>query len=132
MLLPTHLVAAQTGYLIASVASGHSPYLTEGMVALCASLIPDLDSRQSIVGRVLPFISAPIEHRFGHRTITHSLLVQTVFGVLAYIFLPFGYFLAFVAGWVSHSIADMMTPSGVAWFWPSRVRCVLLRGRVNF
>ena len=45
--------------------------------------------------------------------------------MLVWFLLPFGFFLALVAGWVSHSIADMMTPSGVAWFWPRRVRCVL-------
>ena len=45
--------------------------------------------------------------------------------MLAWFLLPFDFFLALVAGWVSHGIADMMTPSGVAWFWPSRVRYVL-------
>ncbi len=44
---------------------------------------------------------------------------------MAWTLLPFGYFLALVAGWVSHSVADMMTPSGVAWFWPARGRCLL-------
>jgi len=95
------------------------------MVAAFASLIADLDSRQSIVGRLFPFISGPLDHWVGHRTATHSLLAQAAVGVAAYFLLPFGFFLALVAGWVSHSLADMMTPSGVAWFWPSRVRCVL-------
>ena len=77
------------------------------------------------MGRLLPFISVPLEHQFGHRTLTHSLLVQAAIGALAYATLPFGWFLALFSGWVSHSLADMMTPAGVCWFWPSRVRCVI-------
>lgn len=95
------------------------------MLALGAALLPDLDSRQSYLGRLLRPVSSWFEVSFGHRTLTHSVLAQVALGITAYITLPFGFFLAFVSGWVSHSVADMMTPSGVAWFWPSRVRCVL-------
>lgn len=125
MLTPTHLVAGQTAFLLGAIATGHAPTLAEALVALLASLIPDLDSRHSYVGRLLPFISGPLEHQFGHRTMTHSLIVQVAIGALAYATLPFGWFLALFAGWVSHSLADMMTPAGVCWFWPSRVRCVI-------
>jgi len=125
MLTPTHLVAGQTTFLLASVIAGHQPTLSESFLAAAASVIPDLDSKQSYIGRIATFLSGPLESYFGHRTITHSLVVQTVMGLLAYTFLPFGYFLALMAGWLSHSMADMMTPAGVCWFWPSRVRCVL-------
>ncbi len=84
-----------------------------------------MDSRHSYIGRLLPFISEPLGHQFGHRTLTHSLLLQSMIGILAYYTLPFGYFLALFTGWMGHSLADMMTPAGVCWFWPSRVRCVI-------
>lgn len=125
MLAPTHLVAAQTAFFIACVSVGHAPAPAEAATAALAALLPDLDSRQSYVGRLLPPLSGWIEHQFGHRGLTHSLLAQTLAGALAWALLPFGYFLALVAGWVSHSVADMMTPSGVMWFWPARGRCVL-------
>mgnify|MGYP001822299305 CR=1 FL=1 len=125
MLTPTHLVAGQTSFLLATVIAGHQPTLPEALLAAAASVIPDLDSKQSYIGRMLPFISGPMESYFGHRTLSHSLLAQAVIGLLAYTFLPFGYFLALIAGWLSHSLADMMTPAGVCWFWPSRIRCVL-------
>lgn len=125
MLTPTDLIAAQTAYLSGCLVALHVPRLAEALLALGASLVADLDSRQSHVGRLFPFLSEPLEHWVGHRTATHSLLAQAIVGTAAYFFLPFGFFLALVAGWVSHSVADMMTPSGVAWFWPSRVRCVL-------
>ena len=125
MLTPTHLVTAQTAFLSGSIMTGHAPILAEASVALMAALIPDLDSHRSYVGRMLPFISSPLEHQFGHRTLTHSLMAQITVGALAYLLLPFGYFLAIVCGWLSHILADMMTPAGVCWFWPSRVRCVI-------
>lgn len=125
MLTPTHLLTAQTTYFATCIAVGHAPQPLEALLALAAALLPDLDSRQSYVGRLLHPVSSWFEDSFGHRTLTHSLLAQTALGIAAYFALPFGFFLAFVSGWVSHSIADMMTPSGVAWFWPSRIRCVL-------
>lgn len=125
MLTPTHLIAAQTTYFGACIAMGHPPAPVEAVVAALGSLLPDLDHRQSLVGRAFPFLSIPLEHWAGHRALTHSLAVQVALGVLAWFCLPFGFFLPLLAGWVSHSLCDMMTPSGVAWFWPSRVRCVL-------
>jgi inner membrane protein len=125
MLTPTHLVTGQTAFLLGAIATGHAPTLAESQVALLASLIPDLDSRHAYVGRLLPFLSEPLECRFGHRTLTHSLIAQGAIGTLAYALLPFGCFLAILSGWMSHSLADMMTPAGVCWFWPSRVRCVI-------
>ena len=125
MLLPTHLVTGQTAYLAACVTVLHTPRPAEALVAVLAATIPDLDHRQSLVGRLFPFISYPLEYYFGHRSLTHSLLLQALAGIMAWYALPRGFFLALLAGWVSHSWADMMTPSGVAWFWPSRLRCVL-------
>ena len=97
----------------------------EAAAALAAALLLDLDSRQSYLGRVLRLLAGWLEDLVGHRTLTPSLLAQGVVEALAWWGLPFGYFLAIVAGWVSHTVADMMTPSGVCWFWPSCARCVL-------
>ncbi len=125
MLLPTHLAAGQAAYLAACLATGHAPDPREAMVAIIAAALPDLDCRAGLVGRMVPPLSEWIERRFGHRTFTHSLLLQLAAGVALYYLLPHGYFLAFMAGWLSHTFTDMMTPAGVGWFWPSRVRCVL-------
>lgn len=125
MLTPTHLLTAQTAYLGACLAFAHPPAPGEAAVALAAALIPDLDSRQSYAGRLLPPLSGWLERQVGHRTVTHSLLAQALAGALAWALLPSGVFLALVAGWVSHTLADMMTPAGVAWLWPARGRCVL-------
>jgi inner membrane protein len=66
-----------------------------------------------------------LERYFGHRSFTHSLLLQVRGGLLAWWLLPGGFALALITGWVGHAWADMMTKGGVAWFWPARIRCVL-------
>ena len=99
--------------------------MPEALVAASSALLPDLDTRQSYFGRLIKPVSGWFEDTFGHRTLTHSLFAQVTMGVLAYFVLPFGFFLAFRTGWVSHTFADMMTPSGVCWFWPNRARCVI-------
>ena len=124
MLAPTHLLAAHLAYLSASWWVGHEPAVPEAAVAVAAGLAPDIDTRSSVAGRLAPWLSAPLERATGHRTVTHSGLAVLVVAALAWP-LPPGYTLAVVAGFASHGILDMMTPGGVAWFWPARARCVL-------
>ncbi len=125
MLTPTHLVTGQTAYLLACIVAARMPTAGEAVTALLTAALPDLDTRQSYAGRLLPGPSGWLEDRFGHRTLTHALLLQAGAGLAAWAALPRGHALAIFAGWASHSLADMMTPAGVAWLWPSRVRCVL-------
>lgn len=124
MIAPSHIVVGQFAYFCAAAVAGHKPHVAEALIAAAAALLPDLDKRDGMVGRWLPWISGPIEYWVGHRTATHSLLASVVMALLVWP-LPEGFRIALVAGFASHPIADMMTPAGVAWFWPSRVRCVL-------
>jgi inner membrane protein len=124
VIAPSHIVVGQFAYFLAAAVAGHKPHVAEALIAATAALLPDLDKRDGMVGRWLPWISGPIEYWVGHRTATHSLLATTLIALVAWP-LPEGYSLALIAGFASHPIADMMTPAGVAWFWPSRVRCVL-------
>lgn len=124
MIAPSHLVFGQFAYFCAAVVAGQKPQAVEALVAAAAALLPDLDKRDGIVGRWFPWISGPLEHWVGHRTATHSLLASVAVGLLSWP-LPEGYGIALTAGFASHAIADMMTPAGVAWLWPVRVRCVL-------
>lgn len=124
MIAPSHIVVGQFAYFCASVLAAHKPHVAEALIAAAAALLPDLDKRDGMVGRWVPWLSGPIEYLVGHRTATHSLLATIAVALLAWP-LPEGFWLAVVAGFASHPIADMMTPAGVAWLWPSRVRCVL-------
>jgi inner membrane protein len=125
MLLQTHLIVGQTAFFTACIVAGHVPTHIEAIGAMLAASIPDLDKRSGYVGRLVWPLAEWLEYRFGHRTVTHSLLLQAGAGAALWPLLPFGWWLALLSGWVSHSIIDMMTPSGVCWFWPSRVRCIL-------
>lgn len=125
MLTPTHLVTGQAVYVAACLATGHPPTMAQAWTAAACALLPDLDKRNGIVGRMFPYISEPLEYRFGHRTLTHSLPFTVALALLLWPLLPRGWWLAVVAGYASHPLADMMTPAGVGWFWPGRWRCVL-------
>lgn len=125
MLAPTHLLGGHLFYLASAWFSGHVPNLPEAVLASAVALLPDIDHRSGTVGRLFPWLSGPIEYWTGHRTATHSVIALTVAGVLAYLFLSSGWSMAFISGLLSHSVLDMMTPSGVAWFWPARARCVI-------
>lgn len=124
MIAPSHLVVGQFAYFCAAVIAAHKPHMAEALVAAAAALLPDLDKRDGMVGRWVPWLSGPIEYLVGHRTATHSLLATVAVALLTWP-LPEGFRIAIIAGFASHPIADMMTPAGVAWLWPSRVRCVL-------
>lgn len=124
MLAPTHVIGGQFAYLSAAWWVGHEPALAEALVAGAAALAPDLDSRSGVVGRWVPWLSGAIEHWVGHRTATHSVLALVAVIALSWQ-LPAGFTMAVVAGFASHALLDMMTPGGVAWFWPARARCVL-------
>lgn len=98
---------------------------------ILSSLIPDIDHPKSFLGQRLKWLSVPISKIFGHRGITHSLLAITA----CYIFIcsslspqtiiinvPADFIHAMIVGYISHIIADMLTPAGVPLLWPYRRR----------
>jgi inner membrane protein len=89
-----------------------------------ASLLPDIDTGTSLLGKWFR-LASPF---FRHRGIVHSLLSMIVCSI-AFLFLAknFYYSLAFAAGYLSHLLLDSMTPSGVAMFWPRKKRS---RGKI--
>jgi micrococcal nuclease len=97
--------------------------LSPGMLLLCAlfSLLPDIDTATSHIGRLLPEIAIAIERRWGHRTITHSLGAVLLVALLT---LPLTgqWFLALT--YLSHILLDMLIGGnrGVTLLWPLRYR----------
>ncbi len=95
-------------------------------VGALASLLPDVDSSKSLLGRVIP-ISLLLEKRFGHRTITHSIVGSLI---IAFVTSPLIFTvgavywqainLAYFCGWY----ADSFTKAGVCAFYPSNIRLV--------
>lgn len=97
--------------------TGDIPSVT--VILFCAffGLFPDIDTGASLVGRLFPFISHPLERRFGHRTITHSILGSVLFAGFAYLLYSNDWHLITMA-YCSHLILDMIVGKGVPLLWP--------------
>ena len=90
------------------------------------SLLPDLDHPESTIGKKLLFISIPLSAVFGHRQITHSIWSLVAFWML---FEAQGeYALMLMIGYISHLLADVVTDSGIPFFWPLQTRIRLPLG----
>ncbi|WP_147197243.1 metal-dependent hydrolase [Pantoea sp. MBD-2R] len=95
---------------------------------LLTCLLPDIDHPRSFLGQRFRWLSHPIARAFGHRGFTHSLLA--VAGGVALFNLqvpaewvvPADVFQGLVLGYLSHIVADMLTPAGVPLLWPCRWR----------
>ncbi len=95
------------------------------MVALIATMIPDIDSKFSSAGR--RWIFRPIQFFLKHRDILHSFsfaLILTLFFVLFFPILAFGFFL----GYASHLVADSFTIWGIRPLYPHKT---IIQGKIK-
>jgi len=96
--------------------------------ALLTCLLPDIDHPKSLLGQRLSWLSHPIARAFGHRGFTHSLLAIAAGLWLFQINLPQSspippdVLQGLTLGYLSHIVADMLTPAGVPLLWPWRWR----------
>jgi inner membrane protein len=99
-------------------------------VAALASLLPDLDTSKSLIGRLFFPLSRWLEARTVHRGITHSFFATGVLTLTTYPLAAVGYpqlwhslILGYFLGW----FADTFTKAGVEAFYPSRGRLIIPR-----
>nr|WP_314265951.1 metal-dependent hydrolase [uncultured Moellerella sp.] len=131
------LVLAHKLEITPELAQGDWLYMLSG--TLLGALLPDIDHPSSISGRLFRFISIPISKLCGHRGFTHSLVAWGALAIFCYVGLPREWVLpndliqAFLLGYMSHLVADMLTPSGVPFLWPfpQRFCFPILRGKSN-
>ena len=126
----SHLAGAAVFYLV-YCALTEDPVSVEGLAAAAAgSLLPDIDTPTSSVGRPFFPLARWINEKLGHRTATHGLLGALLFGLavaglealarasgpLA----PDGSPLAvcLTLGYLSHVLIDTLNKTGVELFWP--------------
>ena len=127
MTAPTHITFAEFIYLLILTTTGVSLSAVNASVIAISSLLPDVDTQASTLGRIIPIISTRLERRFGHRTLTHSLPCLVTLGVVALPLyaLSHSLYACFITGYASHSFLDTMTVNGVKLFYPfSSVKCV--------
>lgn len=93
------------------------------------ALLPDIDSSSSVIGYAFPFISNPLERRFGHRQITHSLLALAFVGGVGYLLFPADWLLL-TSAYASHLFIDMLTGTvGIPLLWPFQISFYLAQIR---
>jgi len=136
MIAPTHITFAEFIYLLILTTTGVPLSAVNVITVALSSIIPDVDTAASRIGKVLPFISHRIERRFGHRTLTHSLVFWSVLSAalfalhigLTWTGIPLGaqdISICLSVGYLTHPLLDTMTVHGVKLFYPfSGVKCV--------
>ncbi|MFH1684549.1 MAG: metal-dependent hydrolase [Candidatus Margulisiibacteriota bacterium] len=151
MLAPTHSVFGIFLTLIVLAVFGVQSGLHWSifLFAILGSIFPDIDHPRSTIGRLLHAISVPIERKYGHRTITHSLIgwgiATLIFGVFVFVLVAviqlipnFGFGLselgprwvaAFSISYLSHLFLDMLNRRGSQMFWPNSGRDVIPRNQ---
>lgn len=123
----THLAGAA---LTLAVARGFGlpvgPF--EAGALFLGSLLPDIDTTTAGAGRYVRPLAAWIETRFGHRTVTHSLLFCAVLALAAW---PLGPSVALALLWgvLSHLLLDTLNVNGVPLLWPWRLQFWFLPNR---
>ena len=123
----THVGFAELLYLLLLTTAGIGVTPVNGLAVAAASVIPDIDTGASTIGRAVPPLTRFIERRYGHRTLTHSLPFAGLLFLLLLVPIMAGIdpCTCAIAGYCSHLLLDTCTPNGVRLFYPfSGVRCV--------
>ncbi|MGC8905689.1 metal-dependent hydrolase, partial [Thermus sp.] len=105
--------------------------LPEGLALAWGSVMPDLDTTTSGPGKFARPLSAFLERRFGHRTLTHSLPFLLLLALLLHPLWranPPVYW-SFLAGYLSHLLLDTLNVNGVPLLWPWRAQFWMFAAR---
>lgn len=106
-----HLIGGVT----AAVVLGTTSPLELTTVAV-ASLVPDIDRSNSLMGRFIPILPGMLERLLGKRTLTHSFLFASSLALLIHFINP-SLIWAFNLGIMSHLLLDLLS-GYVRLLWP--------------
>lgn len=107
----------------AAAAYTHLPFTasyTAGVVI--GSLLPDIDEPKSYVGRRSFGMANKVKEAFGHRGMTHSLVVWGVIAAIVLIESSSPFSLGFVLGYLFHILEDFLSVQGVPLLWPFQTK----------
>ena len=122
MMAVTHMVVAVAGTTL--ILSDVSPATMA--ISIGASQLPDLDTTQSLSGRLLLPVSSYIEETFGHRSVTHSLLMTGALSAISGISSADGIAVETLRGATSGApvthdpCVTARTKQGIQMMWPSK------------
>lgn len=117
MLSRTHFVIGLL-FVMAFVDSVSNP-ITFSLALIIASLIPDIDSPLSLLGKNKVF--SPLQSIVSHRGLLHSLTLAFLLSVLLSLIFPSAA-LGFFLGYAVHLFSDSFTIEGISPFWPLKGR----------
>ena len=86
-------------------------------ILLTASVIPDIDSYKSKIGKKIKPLSFLINVFLGHRGLFHSIFLLILLSLLIML-VSYELTIAFFIGYLSHLALDSLTPEGVMFFYP--------------
>ena len=103
-------------------------------IILVACLLPDIDHTKSLIGKVFLPISRALNRRYGHRTITHSLValvgLTVIISIIQTNFFPtIKIAQVFALAYGSHLLLDMVTVQGIPLFYPFKKNACVIPGR---
>lgn len=101
------------------------------------SLLPDIDTPKSLIGKPFYPLSKWLYRKYGHRTITHSILFALILTLITYIFqrlqvIPPHYALIIFFAYFGHLLLDMLTTTGVPLLYPFWRNPCVIPGNPNY
>lgn len=102
------------------------------------SLLPDVDTPKSIIGKPFYPISKWLYRKYGHRTVTHSLLICVILTLITYIFEKLNgiehthYSQIVFFAYFGHLLLDMFTTTGVPVLYPFWKNPCVIPGNVAY
>lgn len=115
MMMKTHLAITLFGILFL-IEHVHYKFAFV-VVALIATLLPDIDNGFSTLGKYNLF--RPIQFFTNHRGMIHSYSLCLVLTLILAFYFPI-YSLPFFLGYALHLFADSFTLDGIRPFWPAK------------
>ncbi|MEM6338394.1 MAG: metal-dependent hydrolase, partial [Pseudomonadota bacterium] len=96
------------------------------LICWFSSILPDIDHTKSTIGKIFYPVAKYLDKKFGHRTITHSIIFAVSTWLIIKVILPPSFALVYILGICSHLIFDMMTVQGVPLLYPFKKNpCVI-------
>ena len=123
MMAITHSLISATGVILVL---GESSPLVVG-AAILGSQLPDIDTTNSAIGKLIFPIARFIEDRFPHRSLTHSFLFTlgiAITSIPIYLYINPKIALALPLGHLLAILSDTFTKQGVQLLYPSPVWCI--------
>lgn len=126
MMTPTHIAFSVSLTSIVLATSNPVILISAGI----ASLLPDIDTSKSLIGRLFFPVSQWIEQRHPHRGISHSFFASGMVTLASYILVKLGFIpvtawhglaIGYFWGW----FGDVFTKSGVEAFYPFHGRLII-------